>query len=955
MAKSGDGRSVNSAKALIELLENASGGETVLLRGGDFGELRLENLSFDPPVRLASETPEKPARFSRIRLTDVQNLEFSGIEICQTPHPETMAYTTAVEITRGGGVAIVDSSLQGGAAINGVDPDSAAGFDRSMHVRGLPAGRALFATHVDGLELAGVEISTFAKGVVVMASERLRLRDCVFQDLMGAPVAASNVSDAVVEGNKIGDLRPWPADGSAAGDAIQFKCAARGRKAPCDGISIMRNHIRPGGGARNRAIVLACDPGAPGFRDLAIENNLIETSTAAGVYCEGGVGGVVRNNTMLGDDQAAPQAPGLLLTADCQDLLIENNMSAGVWQDGAPTPQSPPETTETTNVQIVRQCEEPPPPTLPADRLSAVGFGADLTLFDAEVPNLDAHLAPDQAGFERIRLECDGLSIPEAHQAAYGPAATEPEEEPAVAPEPILDLVDPLPAPEPEPVAALPLKEELPPEASPAPAAAEAATPPPEESPAKEAPAAERKSYGFAAALASYIERSQKRGGDAAATADADRPVEPTPPAPAQSAITSKPEAPKVDSVRRAAMAADASAMDAAAAYFETIPEPQPVETTAVVREADAATLRRIAETAADLDAAAAYFETIPKPQPAAAPAVAREADAATLRWIAETAADMDAAAAYFETIPEPQPVETTAVAREADAATLRRIAETAADVEAAAAYFETIPEPQPVETPAVAREADAATLRRIAETAADMDAAAAYFETIPEPSVSRPERASDADVMNVFLAERPDVTVDLGLPETPDAIDDPFVEAAETPPYAPDPDGTPSDPFAEPSANMFDVFDAAVAEAKKAPAPPPPAAKDRPQTRAPAPNQRRRPELLTGDADFFMFAPPSLPAEPPPVTPAEPPPPPPAPMAPEETVRLPAKRATGPPPAIIRPMLGAGRRPRAPRGAMFRMELQPRRAAAQRRRQTPERSGPHRPGALPPEPATCA
>ncbi|MHC0055483.1 right-handed parallel beta-helix repeat-containing protein, partial [Actibacterium sp. D379-3] len=75
---------VSNSEELVEALDNATGGETLLLEGGDYGALKLNeytgvDLSFPDTVTIASADPSDPAVFSSVYIRGATNLTFDGI------------------------------------------------------------------------------------------------------------------------------------------------------------------------------------------------------------------------------------------------------------------------------------------------------------------------------------------------------------------------------------------------------------------------------------------------------------------------------------------------------------------------------------------------------------------------------------------------------------------------------------------------------------------------------------------------------------------------------------------------------------------------------------------------------------------------------------------------------------------------------------------------------------
>ncbi|NIR60033.1 MAG: hypothetical protein GWO02_11170, partial [Gammaproteobacteria bacterium] len=71
---------VSNARELAAALANANGGDSIVLRAGQYGALDLKGVSFAGNVAITSETP-RGAQFSSITLADVDHITFNGVAV----------------------------------------------------------------------------------------------------------------------------------------------------------------------------------------------------------------------------------------------------------------------------------------------------------------------------------------------------------------------------------------------------------------------------------------------------------------------------------------------------------------------------------------------------------------------------------------------------------------------------------------------------------------------------------------------------------------------------------------------------------------------------------------------------------------------------------------------------------------------------------------------------------
>ncbi|MEM1159973.1 MAG: hypothetical protein AAGJ28_03485, partial [Pseudomonadota bacterium] len=150
---------VASRAELLDALEKATGGETILLAGGDYGSLwlngRTGHFNYDTTVTLGLRDDADPAVLTGLGLTDIRNLTFDGIDFDYDFAPGDRLTETPFRINGGANIKIHNAEITGDVAQD-LDPLS----------DGYPSGFGLFVSGTQGVELVDSTISAFMRGAV---------------------------------------------------------------------------------------------------------------------------------------------------------------------------------------------------------------------------------------------------------------------------------------------------------------------------------------------------------------------------------------------------------------------------------------------------------------------------------------------------------------------------------------------------------------------------------------------------------------------------------------------------------------------------------------------------------------------------------------------------------------------------------------------------------------------
>ena len=278
---------VQNQADLLAALKVAKGGDTILLANGNYGAVTLTH-DFASKVTLKAVT-EGGAIFDTVKLSGVTNLALDGI---------TSNKNLAIEMGSKN-VTVLNTDVKGG----------------------------IYARDVNGLKIDNVETSGGQFGVLFNSVQNFSLTNSHIHDSVEDLMRITgNSYNGTIENNVVANttggkpLHP---------DIIQF-FAAKG-VTPHD-ITIRGNLLydhTEAGKPPAQGIFLS-DPGAGGYKNILIEDNMIRTNSVNTIYINGGQENVVvRGNTLipgLGDGGAMirlAQKSGL----DNSGTLVEGNIA----------------------------------------------------------------------------------------------------------------------------------------------------------------------------------------------------------------------------------------------------------------------------------------------------------------------------------------------------------------------------------------------------------------------------------------------------------------------------------------------------------------------------------------------------------------------------------------------------------------------------------------------------
>jgi len=338
---SAQGKTINVASSaqLTAALKVAGAGDTISLRSGNYGDVIINRVNAAGEVTIRSADADNPATFNTIKVMNSSNLSFDYIDVAFKPTATTVLFDTAVSIIGSSKIALTNSTVHGGPAVNGV-PASATVLDASRNVLGLPTGYGVTVTKSSDITLAHNDVSTFAKGIVLSSVNGIAITENSVHEMRTSVIAGGDVSNAVVDGNHLYHSTPWSYGGKGDhGDFLIFWTTPTQGK-PSDNITITNNFIDQGKKSPLLGIYLDDNNNKTGYTNVNISNNVIANGNALALLLEN-VKGTVSNNTLI-----QPRAtdyhsiPGILLKTGSQIDLVDNILGRVTVYNGSNANQS---------------------------------------------------------------------------------------------------------------------------------------------------------------------------------------------------------------------------------------------------------------------------------------------------------------------------------------------------------------------------------------------------------------------------------------------------------------------------------------------------------------------------------------------------------------------------------------------------------------------------------------
>ncbi|QDY70963.1 PKD domain-containing protein [Qingshengfaniella alkalisoli] len=310
---------VSGSTELKAALASATGGETLFLAGGDYGDLNVSK-DFSDVVTIRSADPADPAVFSGLDLRNTANLSIENV-------------TFDYEYQIGDDLWESPFSVNGGHDImfRGVQflGDDAEGLNEESD--GYPSGQGLLLSGTTGVTVEDSVLQGFWKAVRFVRSDDITFRGNEITDIRADGINLVQVQDVLIEDNHIHDFRLAPDSGDHR-DMIQAWTLRT--EAITENITIHGNYFDIGDGGRTQTIYFDQDARTPHlpFRNVTIEENVIVNAHTTGIKIGRTEGITVNANTLIqgaiagaGVSTHAVNKPRITIHEDSTNVVLTNN------------------------------------------------------------------------------------------------------------------------------------------------------------------------------------------------------------------------------------------------------------------------------------------------------------------------------------------------------------------------------------------------------------------------------------------------------------------------------------------------------------------------------------------------------------------------------------------------------------------------------------------------------
>lgn len=365
---------VSNQSQLMSALQSASGGDEIRLASGDYGDLNLDDVSFNSAVTITSANDNNPASFSGMDLDNVNNLSFDNVVFDYTFNKTDALWGTHFSIDNSSNIDIGNSVFSG---------DLAQGLGKNDD--GFGYGRGLIVSNSSDITVSESEFFNWWKAASFIESQNIEFTENEIHSIRSDGLNFREVKDVLVEGNYIHDF-----DGSlTSGDHKDFlQVWTTNTDTPTENLTIRGNVFDIGEGTWAQTIFMRNIEGERGntdlyYRNITIEDNTIYNSHANGIVVGATDGLVLQNNTLIqaGDPEtrvtaASNVAPRISVSEDSSDVYIANNAASKVIGY-----ENQPDWTVRDNVEI--QNDDPSDPGYYGDIFNSgsINTGAGLHAF----------------------------------------------------------------------------------------------------------------------------------------------------------------------------------------------------------------------------------------------------------------------------------------------------------------------------------------------------------------------------------------------------------------------------------------------------------------------------------------------------------------------------------------------------------------------------------------------
>jgi parallel beta-helix repeat protein len=276
-------------------LQNATGGDTILLQSGDYSGAKLSSLNFSSAVTIESANANAPAVLQDLQVLNTSNVSFKNVGI------------TADD----GNSGIVIQNSQN-ISVDGADFHGAQA--------GAMLGKGLLIRGDTGVSITNSQFHDLQTGLTHLNDDGVVLANNSFHEIAIDGIQGGGTSDISVSGNSFTNFAAHSVDHP---DAIQFWTLNTTTSA--QNISVTDNLITRGEGTGTQGIFFGDEAGVM-YHNVTITGNTVLGGYYQGLSLYDGVNANISNNTVVGytDQQSWIKAE------DSSNVTMNNNITSDI-------------------------------------------------------------------------------------------------------------------------------------------------------------------------------------------------------------------------------------------------------------------------------------------------------------------------------------------------------------------------------------------------------------------------------------------------------------------------------------------------------------------------------------------------------------------------------------------------------------------------------------------------
>ncbi|MFO1142463.1 MAG: right-handed parallel beta-helix repeat-containing protein [Amaricoccus sp.] len=363
-----DGLAASNAAELRRRLDEARGGGTILLAGGDYGRFELSGYQPSGDVVIAAADPDSPPEFSHLGIDHSSRLTLAGIRVridVDSGKPLRVGDLDAgMTISGSRGVVIRNVHIIGKAEPAGTRhrvADSMRGTRRMIDFSGLGRGLGLRVDDSSGIRVEGSTFSDLTVGTNFNRVADVRFIGNTYSRISVDSSDWSGIDGLLFRGNLITD-NDVPR-GMKHADLMQF------RQSTSRDVTIDNNVLISASPISHGIYFGSSRAGNFRFVNIVITNNLVLASQRLALAVEHADGLTIAGNRVLSNRAAGRSPAAILVEESSTNVRVTKNtanvISASVRGFTKNRP-APPDWVWTPNKQVAGGARPPDPARAPA-------------------------------------------------------------------------------------------------------------------------------------------------------------------------------------------------------------------------------------------------------------------------------------------------------------------------------------------------------------------------------------------------------------------------------------------------------------------------------------------------------------------------------------------------------------------------------------------------------------